>query len=55
MGALAFNWNAGLFELDWIAYLRIYKPGSDAESVCEGEFEKYVKELIVKLKEKKSR
>lgn len=55
MGALSFNWDTGIFELDWDAYLRIYKPGSDAESVSEDEFEKCVEELLIKLKEKKSR
>jgi hypothetical protein len=54
MGAFAFNWETGIFELNWDAYLRISKPGSDVESVSEIEFEKHVESLRAKLKERKS-
>lgn len=53
MGAFAFNWETGVFELNWDAYLAISKPGSDVESVSEIEFEKHVENLRVKVKERK--
>lgn len=49
MGSYAFNWQTGEFDLNWDVYLEISKPGSDAESVTEIEFEKYVNVLRNKL------